>query len=655
MRILVAPDSFKGSLTSVEVAEALAAGWRHVRPGDRIALAPLADGGEGTLAAVEAAGGWSRRTARVRDPLGRWVDAPWLVSEDGATALVELAAASGLSRLAPGELDPIGATTHGTGDLLLAALDAGVGRVVLGIGGSATTDGGRGILEALGATVAVAGDGSPIVELGEFDSRLGDLSLEVACDVTNPLLGSLGAAATYGPQKGASPDQVLELDARNAAWADALEAATGARVRDVPGAGAAGGVGFALLCLAGRCASFALRPGIELIMASVGFEARLSVADLVITGEGRIDAQTGYGKTALGVARLAQTAGVRCIAVGGGVEVAGLKALGRLGATVVPVWERPVPVAEAMAAGAAPLVACGERLARQASATGKPATKKPSSRKPAGRRKPAGTRKKRRAPDPVKTWVRRLERTRPNLVRDVLAGLADRYGHQAWARRLDPTSELILTILTQNTADTNAEQAFEALRRAYPSGLAAERHHPGPGWGGGGLPDGAPPDWDAVERAPIQELVEAIRPGGLANQKAPRLQATLRTIREARGDHSLEFLAEMSPLEARAWLTAIDGIGKKTASVLLAFSFGMPLMAVDRHVERVSHRVGLIPAAASADDAHDLYLAMLQPEDVYEAHVNLIQHGRLICQARNPKHEICPLLARCRFVDPKAP
>lgn len=270
-------------------------------------------------------------------------------------------------------------------------------------------------------------------------------------------------------------------------------------------------------------------------------------------------------------------------------------------------------------------------------------------------RRPTARRRKRRAPDPIKAWVRRLERTRPHLVRDVLDGLASIHGHPTWERRLDPTSELILTILTQNSADTNAERAFEALRAAYPSGLPRERHIPGPGWGGQGLSEDAPPDWDAVEHAPLQELVDVIRPGGLANQKAPRIQATLRTIREARGDHSLEFLAEMPALEARAWLTAIDGIGKKTASVLLMFSFGMPLMAVDRHVERVSHRVGLIPPKASADEAHDYYLAMLQPDEVYEAHVNLIRHGRVICHARNPKHDICPLRPRCRFVDPKAP
>jgi len=279
---------------------------------------------------------------------------------------------------------------------------------------------------------------------------------------------------------------------------------------------------------------------------------------------------------------------------------------------------------------------------------------KPPPTRPAGP-KSRSKRRKRRAPDPVKAWVKRLDRTRPNLVRDVLDGLATIHGHPAWERRLDPTSELILTILTQNSADINAEKAFEALRAAYPSGLPAERHVPGPGWGGDGLAEGAPPDWTAVEAAPLEELVEVIRPGGLPNQKAKGIHATLRAIRERRGDHSLEFLAEMPALEARDWLTGITGIGKKTASVLLMFSFGMPLMAVDRHVDRVSHRVGLLPKKASADDAHDYFLAMLQPEEVYEAHVNLIRHGRLICQARSPKHELCPLRARCRFVDAAAP
>ena len=275
---------------------------------------------------------------------------------------------------------------------------------------------------------------------------------------------------------------------------------------------------------------------------------------------------------------------------------------------------------------------------------------------PSNARRPRPTAKrKRRKPDPVKAWVKRLDRTRPALLDDVLDGLATIYGREPWRRRLDPTSELILTILTQNTADVNAEKAFEAMRLAYPSSAPVERHVPGLGWGGSGLSEGSPPDWMAVELAPLPELIDVIRPGGLGPQKAPRIQATLRTIREARGDHSLEFLGDMAPLEARDWLTAIGGIGKKTASVLLLFCFDLPLMPVDRHVERVSHRIGLIPAKATADQAHDYFLAMLRPEQAYEAHVNLIHHGRAICHARRPDCAVCPVRARCRYVDPRAP
>jgi endonuclease-3 len=263
--------------------------------------------------------------------------------------------------------------------------------------------------------------------------------------------------------------------------------------------------------------------------------------------------------------------------------------------------------------------------------------------------------RKRKFSDPGRTWAKTLERYRPGLVRFVLDELAGRYGRPAWQRRLDPTSELILTILTQNSADTNAEVAFEALRARYPGDGVVQAHNPGAGWGGEGLPDGVAPDWGAVEFAPLPELVDTIRPGGLANQKAPRIQATLRRIREERGDYSLEFLGDMTALGARDWLVSIDGIGKKTASVLLLFSFGLPLMPVDRHVERVARRVGLVGPKATADDAHDLFLGMLQPDQMYEAHVNLIQHGRKVCHAQRPDHDACPLRSRCRFVDPKAP
>lgn len=271
------------------------------------------------------------------------------------------------------------------------------------------------------------------------------------------------------------------------------------------------------------------------------------------------------------------------------------------------------------------------------------------------RPKPKPRPRKRRFSDPGRSYAKRLERYRPGLVRYVLDGLAGIYGREVWQRRLDPTSELILTILTQNSADTNAEVAFEALRRAYPSDRPAEVHYAGSGWGGLGLSAAPPPDWAAVEFAPLPELVDVIRPGGLANRKAPRLQATLRTVREEHGDYSLEFLAAMPTLEARAWLTSIDGIGKKTASILLLFCFGQPLFPIDRHVERVSRRVGLIPPKATIDDAHELFLGLLEPGQMYEAHVNLIQHGRRVCHAQRPDHDACPLRSRCRFIDPTAP
>ena len=266
----------------------------------------------------------------------------------------------------------------------------------------------------------------------------------------------------------------------------------------------------------------------------------------------------------------------------------------------------------------------------------------------------AAPKRTRRRADPVKAWASYLRRYRPGLQGFVLEQLTATYGEQRWESRLDPTSELILTILTQNTADVNAEKAYEALRRAYPSDAPAEVHNPGIGWGGDGLSTAPPPDWTKVEHAPLPELIDVIRPGGLAPQKAPRLQATLRYIREQRGDYSLEFLGDMPALEARDWLTAIDGVGRKTASIVLAFCFGAPVMAVDRHVERVSKRIGLIPEKASADQAHDLFLGILEPDEMYAAHVLLIHHGRAICHAQNPAHEICPLRERCRAVNPKA-
>ena len=377
LRVVVAPDSFKGSLTSVEVAAAIATGWRAARPDDVVDTVPLADGGAGTLDALIAAGGWRVRTAVVHDPLGREAQARWLAADDGRRAFIEMAEASGLARvpLAERPSSAVHASTAGTGELLRAVLRAGLTEVVLGVGGSATTDGGAGALAALGARLLDA-DENPVgpgggalagvarVDLSALGARLASIHLRIACDVSNPLLGPAGAAAVYGPQKGASPEDVALLEAALAAWADALAAASGRDPRDIPGAGAAGGTTFAFLAIADRLASVALVPGVELVAAEVDLAARVRAADLVVTGEGRIDAQTAFGKTCLGVARIAQDAGVPCVALGGSVEEGGSAALAAVGAVAQPVHPIPIDVTEAMAAGAAPVRAAAERIAR---------------------------------------------------------------------------------------------------------------------------------------------------------------------------------------------------------------------------------------------------------------------------------------------------
>jgi glycerate 2-kinase len=374
MRILIAPDSFKGSLDPLAVATALAEGWRRARPTDEIRLIPLADGGEGTLDAIKASDtGWVELPAHARDPLNRPIDARFLRRDD--EAVVEMAAASGLSRLSPEERDAMAASTFGTGQVLAAAIGLGARRIVLGIGGSATTDGGAGVLVALGARFLdgegheLAPGGGALADLAQVDLSglspvLAEVHLTVASDVTNPLLGELGAAATYGPQKGADERQVAQLDANLAHFADLLEAAVGARLREEPGAGAAGGTGAALLAIASRFASFSIRSGVDVLMELTGFDEALASAGLVLTGEGRVDSQTAFGKTAQGVARRARAAGVPCVCFGGGVQPEGIAALAAEGAIVVPVVERPMTVAEAMAAGTAPVARAAERSAR---------------------------------------------------------------------------------------------------------------------------------------------------------------------------------------------------------------------------------------------------------------------------------------------------
>ena len=271
LRVLLAPDSFKGSLTSVQVARALAAGWSRARPGDELILAPLADGGEGTLAAIAESGGWEWQECPAHDALSRPLTARWLRSLDLERGAVELAEASGLSRLPADEpRAPLAATTEGTGEILRAVLDAGVRHVVMGVGGSATTDGGSGLLRALGVWYR-GGSPEPLpgpipdlaaVDFASLDVRLAELELRVACDVTNPLLGEQGAAAVYSLQKGAWPEDTSYLEAWLTRYADLLEAAAGVQAREEPGAGAAGGTSFGLMCLAPHLRSFELIPGV---------------------------------------------------------------------------------------------------------------------------------------------------------------------------------------------------------------------------------------------------------------------------------------------------------------------------------------------------------------------------------------------------------
>jgi glycerate 2-kinase len=342
MRVVVAPDKFKGSATAAEAAAALAAGLRRARPDLDVAEVPVADGGDGTVAAALAAG-FSPVTVTVAGPLGRPVTAV-LALRDG-TAVIELASAAGLSCLpAPGPTaeTSLAASTYGVGQLIAAALDRGAGTIVLGIGGSASTDGGAGMIQALG--VRLGGEPRPLpsagrprgylrggdlprggaaladlsaVDLSGLDRRLGGVRLLVASDVDNPLLGPDGAAAVFGPQKGAGPEQIAALEQAMRRWAEMTAVATGRDLASAPGSGAAGGTGFAALAYLGAT----LMPGASLILDLVGFGAVLDGADLVVTGEGCLDRQTLSGKAPLGVARAAGRRGVPVVAVAGLVRL----------------------------------------------------------------------------------------------------------------------------------------------------------------------------------------------------------------------------------------------------------------------------------------------------------------------------------------------
>ncbi|MET8957990.1 glycerate kinase [Streptomyces sp. NPDC004074] len=369
-RVLVAADKFKGSLTAVQVAERVTAGLRRVVPDLDVESLPVADGGDGTVDAAVAAG-FERREVRVAGPLGHEVTAAFALRGD--TAVVEMAEASGLQRLPDGVLAPLTASTYGSGELLRAALDAGARTIVFGVGGSATTDGGAGMLSALGARfLDEAGDpvppgGGGLAELARadlsgLDPRLPSVELVLASDVDNPLTGPAGAPAVYGPQKGASPDEVTALDAALAHYAKVLEESIGTRAAEHAasrGAGAAGGIGYGALVLGAR-----FRPGIEVMLDVLGFGPALERVSLVITGEGSLDMQTLHGKAPAGVAAAARAAGKEVVAVCGRLALPP-EALGRAGIRrAYPLTELEPDVAKCIADAGPILERVAQNIAR---------------------------------------------------------------------------------------------------------------------------------------------------------------------------------------------------------------------------------------------------------------------------------------------------
>lgn len=355
MKIVVAPDSFKGCLGALQVSQALERGIKRVFPDSEVNLIPMADGGEGTVEAVLAAAGGESVGLEVTDPLGRRIKAAYGLIDGGQTAIIEMAAASGLPLLSNNERNPLLASTMGTGELIRDALERGVKKILIGIGGSATNDGGAGMAMALGVRFLDA-QGLPLgpgggelarlsgIDLSGLDPRVSEVEIEVACDVQNRLCGPSGASAVYGPQKGASPDMVLELDKGLKNLGGLLGQKRGLDLLTLPGGGAAGGLGAGLVGFLGA----KLRPGTQIVLEAAQAEEKIQGADLVLTGEGKTDFQTAFGKVPVGVASLARKAGVPVLVLSGAVEGdpdiladAGIRAC-------LSIAEGPISLAEAL-------------------------------------------------------------------------------------------------------------------------------------------------------------------------------------------------------------------------------------------------------------------------------------------------------------------
>jgi glycerate kinase len=371
MNILIAPDSFKDCLTASEVATALKKGILEVIGDATIQTAPVADGGEGTVEAVIHATGGTRLTVKVRDPLMRQIESFYGITGDGLTAVIEMAAASGIELLQKGERDPWITSTYGTGQLILDALDKGCQRIMIGIGGSATNDGGAGMAKALGIrflnrnSKEIEEGGGALgalhsIDLKGLDPRIMQTEILVACDVTNPLTGPEGASVIYGPQKGADPGMVARLDENLAHYARIVNNQMDRDISAIPGSGAAGGLGAGLMAFLDA----KLVSGFELVADTVLLEEKIAVADLVITGEGKMDHQTQFGKTPYGVAQMARKHGKPVIGVAGSLEE-GAEVLYRHGFDLLlPIQEKPEELSLALKLAGEQLVRTGERIGR---------------------------------------------------------------------------------------------------------------------------------------------------------------------------------------------------------------------------------------------------------------------------------------------------
>jgi glycerate kinase len=371
MNIIVAPDSFKGSLTAMQAADAIVQGVRGVLPEAEIVPIPLADGGEGTVEALVLATRGRFVKRQVTGPMGEAVEATLGVLGDDVTGVVEMAQAAGLSLVPANQRNPLVATTYGVGELMLAALEEGCTKLIVGLGGSATSDGGAGMAQALGARLLDArgneirrGPASLLsldrVDVSGLDPRLARAHIQAASDVTNPLCGPQGAAAVYGPQKGASPQMVGMLDKALSHYAEVVERDLQVDCREAPGAGAAGGLGFGLMAFCGA----EIRSGASLVLSALRFEEFLEAADLVLTGEGRIDEQIQFGKAISGVALLAEKHSVPVVALTGSLALEEEKLARRGVAAVVPITPGPMVEEEAMARAGELLQAAAERTVR---------------------------------------------------------------------------------------------------------------------------------------------------------------------------------------------------------------------------------------------------------------------------------------------------